>query len=250
MGGGIRLTERDKIKADGGLYWRPTGPDDHELLLPVEVKAGWKDLVRQAGTYARCLFVANPLRKFALVLGYEYELKEIRILVFHHGGLTSSQALKINTKEGKDDLLHIFLAILSWNTVYDAGLPLWCNDIDMFLPGEKSPVQVEKILHHALAVRGRCARVVLVSKVDESDKRNESKSDLTIPVPESNRSQRRRSPRLQSHEEPGAVGKHLSSFLVLEMCVYISYPGSNTKSKSKTPTGAFLIIIIIVLCWY
>ena len=91
-----------------------------------------------------------------------------------------------------------------------------CNDKDMFLPGEKSPVQVKKVLHHAVAVRGRCVRVVLVYKTGESDKRDESKSDFTIPAPGSNC----RSPRLQSHEEPGAVGKSPSSFLVLEMHAY------------------------------
>ena len=244
LAGGINLPEKDKIKANGGLYWRRPCSNEHELLLPVEVKKGWNDLVRQAGTYAQCLFVASPLRKFALVLGYEYDLKEIRILVFHHGGLTSSQALKINTQEGIDDLLLIFLAILSWNTVYDAGLPLWCNDNDMILPGEKRPVQVKKVLHHALAVRGRCARVVLVCKDDESNKRNDFKSDLTIPAPEGNRSQRR-SPRLQSHDEAiGRPGLYLSSSY-LKYVLIISYSASNTKPKSKTPTGAFLITICV-----
>ena len=70
-----------------------------------------KELVRQAGTYARCLFTASPLRKFALVLGYEYDSQEIRILVFHHGGLTSSEVLNLNAN-GIKDLLHIFHIIL------------------------------------------------------------------------------------------------------------------------------------------
>ena len=185
--GGIDLPERDEIKANGGLYWRRRGSNEQELLIPVEVKPGWKSLVRHAGNYARCLFMARPLRKFALVLGYEYASQEFRILVFHHGGLTSSQALKLKTKNGLEQLLHIFLAILSWKTVVDAGLSLWCNDSNMILPGEKdSPqaVQVEKILHHSVTLRGRCARVVLVceSEVDEPDKR---KSNLNIPMPES-----------------------------------------------------------------
>ena len=130
--------------------------------------------------------MASPLRKFAMVLGYEYDSQEIRILVFHHGGLTSSQALKLNAN-GIKDLLHIFLAILSWKTVVDAGLPLWCDDYDMILPGEKGlqTVQVKKVLHDTFALRGRCARVVLVCEVDESDKCNEYKLNLTIPALES-----------------------------------------------------------------
>ena len=74
--GGINLPEEKEIKENGGLYWRRRGSNGHELLLPVEVKAGWRDLVSHAGTYARCLFNASPLREFALVLGYEYVLQE------------------------------------------------------------------------------------------------------------------------------------------------------------------------------
>ena len=205
--GGINLPEREEIKANGGLYWRLPGSNGHELLFPVVVKRGWKGLVCQAGTYARCLFMANPLRKFALVLGYEYDSQELRILVFHHGGLTSSKALKVNDN-GIEDLLHIFLAILSWKTVVDAGLPLWCNNSDMILPGEMGPqaVQVKKVLHDMLALRGRCAQVVLVCEVDESDKRNESKSNVTIPGSESICASRR-SLRIESQ---GPVGKSIS----------------------------------------
>ena len=165
------------------VKWDNPCSNEHELLLPVEIKKGWKDLVCQAGLYARCLFMASPLRKFALVLGYEYDSQEIRILVFHHGGLTSSKSLKLNAN-GTEDLLHMLLAILSWKTVVDAGLPLWCNDSNMILPGEKGPqvVQLKKVLHDTFTLRGRCARVILV---DESDKRDGSKSNLTIPAPES-----------------------------------------------------------------
>ena len=53
----------------------------------------------------------------------------------------------------------------------------------MILPGDKDPqtVQVEKVLHNAITLRGRSSRVVLVCDVDEYNKLNESKSDLTIP---------------------------------------------------------------------
>jgi hypothetical protein len=64
----------------------------------------------------------------------------------------------------------------------------------MVLPGEKGPqvVQVKKVLHDT-SLRGRCARL-LVCEVDES------KSNITIPAPESIcPSDRRRSARLQSN---------------------------------------------------
>jgi hypothetical protein len=76
----------------------------------------------------------------------------------------------------------------------------------MILPGAKGPqaVQVKKVLHDTLALRGRCARVVLVCKPDESDKCNESKLNPTIPAPES-MCVPRCSPCLQSCQ--GSVGK-------------------------------------------
>jgi hypothetical protein len=97
----------------------------------------------------------------------------------------SSQALKLDAKKGIKDLLYIFLAILSWNMVIDAGLPLWCNDSEMILLGDKGPqtVQVKEVLHDSHALRSRCARVFLVGEVDKFDKRNES--NHTIPAPES-----------------------------------------------------------------
>ena len=243
LAGGIDLPGREKIKADGGLYWRRPGLHEHELLLPVVVKAGWKDLVCQAGTYAQCLFTASPLRKFALVLGYEHVSQESRILVFHHGGLTSSHALKLLDGDGIKDLFHIFLAILSWKTVVDAGLPLWYNNSNMILPGDKvlQTIQVKKVLHNARhgALRGRCTQVVQVCEVE---KLNESKSNLTLPGPVSMRAPSR-SPCIQSH---GVVGKsglhHLSSYV--EYALTISYPA---KPRTKTPIGAFLFT---VLPWY
>ena len=232
LAGGINLPERDEIKADGGLYWRRPGSNGHELLIPVEVKKGWNDLVRQAGTYARCLFMASPLRKFALVLGYEYDTQEIRILVFHHGGLTSSKPLKLNAND-IEDLLHIFLAILSWKTVVDAGLPLWCNDSSMILPGEKGPqvVQLKEVLHDTFALRGRCARVILVCEVDES------KSNITISAPDSIYApDRRHSAHLQSN-----AGLYLPSSYI-EYALTISYPAS--KITPKTATGAFFTTVL------
>ena len=250
--GGIDLPKREEIKANGGLYWRRPGLNEHELLLPVEVKAGWKDLVRQAGSYARCLFMASPLRKFALVLGYEYVSQEFRFLVFHHGGLTSSHALKFNTQNGIEELLHIFLAILSWKTVVDAGLPMWCNDSNMILPGEKGlqAVQVKKVLHNALTLRGRCSRVVLACEVDESNKRNDSKTNLTIPGSVS-MCALRRSPRVQSQ---GVVGKSSSSssFLVRGICTYhfISSHERETQDTNRWVSYYHSALVLVFMSSY
>ena len=46
------------------------------------------------------------------------------------------------------DLLRIFLAILSWKTVVDAGhpSPLWCNDSIMILSGDNLKVPQAVVL--------------------------------------------------------------------------------------------------------
>jgi len=50
------------------LYWRPPlKKPAHRIMLPVEVKSSWRDMVSQAATYARSPFSANPTRTFALV---------------------------------------------------------------------------------------------------------------------------------------------------------------------------------------
>jgi hypothetical protein len=91
---------------------------------------------------------------------------------------------------------------------------------------------VKKVLHHTLALRGRCVRVVLVCEVDESDKRNESKSNLTIPAPESIFTPSlRRSARLQSS---------LVSIFLPCTWEYVS----NTKPMPKMATGAFLTTVL------
>ena len=147
---------------------------DYRLSLPGEVKKDWPELVCQAGMYARCLFNANPLRQFALVLGYNHVKQELRFLIFHRGGLTSSLPLNPNSDAGRQDILRIFFAILSWKTPADAGFPMWCNNSEMELPlsttsgDESTRVQVKKVLHRTLCIRGRAAQVSLVSMLNAS----------------------------------------------------------------------------------
>ena len=165
--GGKGLQEKDTTKATG-LYWRPPNPINHQLQIPVEVKGGWAELVRQAGTYARCLFHASPLRQHAIVLGYSHTDSTLRFLIFHRGGLTSSVALNPSSQEDQLDILRIFLAMLAWETPAHAGLPMWCNDSEMFLPGVTGSVEVDKVLYNTLSIRGRAPRVLLIRKPNSS----------------------------------------------------------------------------------
>ncbi|KAJ7747279.1 hypothetical protein B0H16DRAFT_927550 [Mycena metata] len=146
------------------LYWRPPTLDKRRLDVPVEVKDRWPDLVRQAGTYARCLFSAAPLRQYALVIGYNQKAGELRFLVFHRGGLTASTPLMPANPAHMQDILRLFAAIMTWRSASDAGFPGWCNDTAMVLPiGSGRAVHVDEVIHHSTCVRGRAPRVFRVS---------------------------------------------------------------------------------------
>ncbi|EIW80211.1 hypothetical protein CONPUDRAFT_137525 [Coniophora puteana RWD-64-598 SS2] len=134
-----------------------------ELLIPVEVKRSWSELIAQAATYARCLSFASPVRQFSLVLAYQYKAKELRFLVFHPGGLTASAALDPSNSEHHIDILRLFVALITWETRADAGLPEWCDETSSYLPlkGNDDGVnlRIEEVLHRSLALRGRSPEV-------------------------------------------------------------------------------------------
>ena len=173
LAGGKSLPKSEIIIKAAGLYWQPPSSSDHQLLIPVELKNNWPDLVCQAGMDAYCLFNVSPLRQFALALGYNHIQQEFRFLIFHRGGLTSSLPLNPNSKTDRLDILRIFLAILSWKTPAHAGFPTWCNDSEMELPAnatgdESIRVQVKKVLSQNPCIRGRASHVSLVSIPDAS----------------------------------------------------------------------------------
>ncbi|KAF8305821.1 hypothetical protein DL93DRAFT_2065954, partial [Clavulina sp. PMI_390] len=56
------------------------------LDVVVEVEESWPELVAQAGTYARALLNAHPIRTYALIIGYNHVEGEVRFLFFHRGG--------------------------------------------------------------------------------------------------------------------------------------------------------------------
>ncbi|KAF5361353.1 hypothetical protein D9757_012323 [Collybiopsis confluens] len=141
------------------FFWSPRLKGEG-MKIPVEVKDSWSELVAQAATYARALFSANPLRQFALVIGYNHKEHVMRFLVFHRGGLTASQPLKLESKQGQEDLILLLSSILTWKSLADAGFPAWCNENQVHLPAiYPHPVSVHRVLHHSFCVRGRAPRV-------------------------------------------------------------------------------------------
>ncbi|KAE9392024.1 hypothetical protein BT96DRAFT_944939 [Gymnopus androsaceus JB14] len=175
-------------KADGKfsppdkVFWSP--PEDQaQMIVPVEVKDGWKDLVLQAGTYARCLFSASPLRQFTLVLGYEHKKRRLRFLAYHRGGLTASRELDPTAPEGQKDILRLFLSLLTWKSPADAGFPLWCNESSLYLPGrmggsDKFIADIDSVLHNSTCVRGRSPRVLRAKKRNTIPSSNSDRGEL------------------------------------------------------------------------
>lgn len=153
------------------LSWSPTIKGENPIEIPVAVNKGWPELVCQAATYARCLFDASPLRKFALVLCFEHATKQLRFVIFHRGGLTASHALSVDIDI--KDILLMFIAILTWDSAADAGFPEWFNDIQFCLPLDNKDtegvvVTVDEVLHSTTGVRGRVTRVSRASYAAKS----------------------------------------------------------------------------------
>ncbi|KAF9040343.1 hypothetical protein BDP27DRAFT_1435164 [Rhodocollybia butyracea] len=149
-------------EAPSELYWSPPSGGT-QMKIPVEVKSSWSDLVLQAGTYARSLFSAAPLRQYALVLGYNQKDRDFRFLVFHRGGLTASKPLKLEDVNDREDVVRLFMSIFTWKDRGDAGFPRWYNENQACPPGRQDGehflVNIERLLHHSTCVRGRSTRV-------------------------------------------------------------------------------------------
>ena len=144
------------------LFWSPPVEGESEMIIPVEVKEVWSTLVLQAGTYARCMFSASPLRQFALVIGYDHRTRLLRFLVYHRAGLTASQPLKLDSIEGQKHFVLVLFSILTWKTRAGAGFPAWCNEAQVYLPRSDAAVDIVRILHNSSCVRGRAPRVYYV----------------------------------------------------------------------------------------
>ncbi|KAJ7692357.1 hypothetical protein B0H14DRAFT_3175422 [Mycena olivaceomarginata] len=145
------------------LYWSPSdGLDRSRMLLPVEVEDEWSELIAQAATYGRSLFSANPSRVFALVLGVNHRTKTLRFLLFHRGGLTTHTELRLDTPEGRAEILRVFMTILSWSEAQHAGFVSTSNDLHHLLPvspDSHTKATVTKVIHHSDCVRGRATRI-------------------------------------------------------------------------------------------
>ncbi|KAF7316339.1 hypothetical protein MIND_00152700 [Mycena indigotica] len=146
----------------------PPNAADIQIGIPLEVQDEWPELLRQAATYGHALFAANPLRVYALVLACNPVEWDFRFLLFHRGGLSCSKPLSLVTQRGQEEMLWIWMALLTCKTVGDIGLPPWYNGVEMLLPvgggnAKSLHANIEEVLHSAMCCRGRATNVFKLS---------------------------------------------------------------------------------------
>jgi len=169
LGGVIDPPAPEHVK----LYWNLAEENEtnRRLLLPFEVKENDMPLVTQAAMYARMLNSVVPFRAFELVLTYNQNSDQFRFLIFHRGGLTSSEPIKLRytTEKNKSpqppnctDLVRMFMSILIWTKAGDAGYPLFSNGRQFILP-DPDPLDptlafnfaIDEVLYQNSAIRSR-----------------------------------------------------------------------------------------------
>ncbi|KAF7316189.1 hypothetical protein MIND_00137100 [Mycena indigotica] len=157
-----------QVSVDTKLFWSKQEEQDILIDIPVEVKATWPALVLKAVAYSRAVFAASPFRRSALVLGFNQSTLELRFLIFHRGGLTSSRALKLRERSGREACMRFMLALSTCETHRDIGLPSWFNGASFKLPitidSNNNATRfvdavVEKMLHADVRSRGRATHV-------------------------------------------------------------------------------------------
>ena len=101
-------------------------------MIPVEVKNAWRPMVSQVATYVCSLFYDGPMWMFAIILAFDHMKKLLTFLVFHCGSLAASRPSKITTVDGLKEVVCLFLMLVSWSTLVEAGI-VACYDSTTYL---------------------------------------------------------------------------------------------------------------------
>ncbi|KAJ3515946.1 hypothetical protein NLJ89_g1437 [Agrocybe chaxingu] len=210
LAGGRKLVVIFQQEPSAPLYWSSVDKSHHQIDIPVEVKLDERDMVAQAATYARCLFSASPSRIFSLVLCFNQRKKALRFVIFHRGGLTASLPLDLDTQEGREGALELFLSIACWTSATDAGFNPSCNDLEYMIPLNSAGTEgvratITANLYEAICVRGSSTKVSRVVVMDVPTPPPEVPPETTLQGAPSLQAYTtaplRRSPRLQSSSQ-------------------------------------------------
>ncbi|KAI0744468.1 hypothetical protein C8Q76DRAFT_851494 [Earliella scabrosa] len=156
------LTSTKKPKRTCWYWSLPAHPIEPAQKVEYTSKANEDSFrfVMHARTCARAQFNAAPLRTFAAVLAVDQTAGELRVLVFHRGGLSSTRPLKLSSPDDRLYIHRLLLSVLLWQTPQDAGFPPFTDGLSVLLPvsdpnGPCIALPVQKVLHYSDHIRGR-----------------------------------------------------------------------------------------------
>jgi hypothetical protein len=96
------------------LLWR-------DIMIPIEVKIDWRQMLKQIFTYARAVFVKQD-RYFVLCILYNFKQKALRFCFCTRSGIVSSPMLHLAKDEGFRAFVRGLVGILSLENEAAAGI--------------------------------------------------------------------------------------------------------------------------------
>ncbi len=146
------------------IMWITTdGTMNNKLVLPVEVKEDLKELFGQSATYARCLFDAEPYRRFALIVAFHHKTSHVYFLIFHRSGLTCNRksSVDISTPDGRKLFIQLLMTLLLWENAQHAGLDISISKKQILLPSPlPSTATLLDSIYRFLCIRGRATGII------------------------------------------------------------------------------------------
>ncbi|KLO14766.1 hypothetical protein SCHPADRAFT_299202 [Schizopora paradoxa] len=211
--------------SDTACWWKvPVGEKGMQMHICSDLKAEWPDIILQCATYARGQFYADPLRSFVVVIAVNHKSSSLRVLIFHHGGLSASREFFFgpNADEGSHRaFLKILLSIFLWQGPADAGLPEFTDGETWVLPSktqEHTVATQTSILFYRPSIRSRETFVALLNVPGTLLLNEESEAVQVTPSMDS------------SASAAEAVGKELQHIQLESATV----PGRNVLAAQKT----------------
>lgn len=174
---------------DVSCWWRLKPADitdtsslhNYQIMIPVCIRDDWRDVALHSGTYARCMLAASPLRNFSLVIGVNYKAQTLRFLIFHRGGLSACEEIKLNSSDC-GAFQKLLLSVLLWQSVEDAGIPTFTDGENFVFPeslGLNGTWKIKRVPREPSSMCGRGTYVVVVeSPKNDTDEPMDTRNEL------------------------------------------------------------------------
>lgn len=206
------------------LWWNPPNTTTaRQVLIPVLMRSKDRELHIEGGAYATCLFSANPMRQFCLILAFNYSTQELMFLVYHRGGLSESLTYSVTAEEGQEKILRLFLPLMTWQDEDDAGIPLFFNNKEFILPQDGDDEEgvrysASEMICSDLDLQGRGCYVFRVLPCDKN-------SQKSIPLASDEH------PREKSKDEENATDKKEARDFGADLTNTVVLPANEGKKR-------------------